>query len=105
MSRINETSDIKKLRRDFGIRDHWGIPDSVVLQMENSDFFDPQEPVKAASDHILRRLLPAEFYRTRAREYTRMVEQKKEICNYMTFGQIIEYHLIADWLSDCQDFQ
>jgi hypothetical protein len=101
---MKKTANIQQLRKRFGIKDHWGVSDAVVQQMAKCRFFDPKIPGQAASNHALRgAILPAKSFRESALRMARLAEEHPESISFIVLGQIIEYHLLADWLSGNQD--
>jgi hypothetical protein len=100
---MKKSQNIQQLRKRFGIRDHWGVSDSVVQQMAECRWFNPRIPPQAASNHALRPTLHSEFYRESAVRMARLVEEQPEAMSVFVLGQIIEYHMLADWLSGNQN--
>jgi len=99
---MKKNANVQKLRKRFGIKEHWGVSDGVVLLMGQCRWFNPQIPGQAARNHALRPTLPSKFYRDSALNLARMAEEQPETMSVFVLGQIIEYHLLADSLSKNQ---
>ena len=100
---MKKAKTIQQLRKRFGIKDHLGVSDAVVQQMAECRFFDPKIPTQEASNHALRAILPAEFFRESAIRMAREAEDRPETVSFIVLGQIIEYHRLADSLSGIEE--
>jgi hypothetical protein len=95
--------EIRVLRKRYGIKEHWGVSNKVVLRMAECEFFNPARPLEAVPDHARRTPLGVDFYREMAQELAERVERDDMIPSHFALGQIIEYHQLADALSVLRD--
>ena len=100
---MKQNTNIRQLRKRFHIKEHWGVSDALVRLMADCRGFNPRIPTHAASSHALCPTLHSEFYRESALRMAREAEERPESVGFIVLGQIIEYHLLADYLSGYED--